>query len=212
MAVERFDARRLLVLEEANAIGTAYLRSQVLPEPHRGRMSELFVRYTDNRVVLAKAEPGSAAQKQLLASNDALLTDIWAGTAAAFDSIKELDFSSEYIDSVNSVIDLDASRKIARLARVPTEVFGVLFLYVVVTSAIMGYVLRGMRGRLAGAVLLALITLSMTLILDINRPVHGAISESQRPMEELRKSLAAQPPAVFDKWRTAGVEAVAPGR
>jgi hypothetical protein len=204
LAVDRFDARRQLVLEEANAIGTAYLRAQLLSEPHRSRMSTLLVRYTDNRIALAKATPGQT--KALLAVNDALLTDIWAATSAAFETIKGLDFSSTYLDSVNALIDLDASRKTARLARVPAEVFAVLFVYLVVTAGVLGYVLKGVRGRLAAAFLLALLTLSLLLILDIDRPVLGGIGESQRPMEELRKTLGSQPPSVFDKWKTGTAE------
>ena len=202
LAVERFDARRLLVLEEANAIGTAYLRAQLLAEPHRSRMTHLLVRYTDNRIALAKAPPGRAAP--MLAVNDALLTDIWAATSAAFEDIKGLPFSSTYLESVNALIDLDASRKAARAARVPPEVFAVLILYMAVTAGVLGYVLKGVRGRLSGGFLLALLTLSLILVLDIDRPVGGGIFESQRPMEDLQKSLASQPPAVFDKFKSGG--------
>jgi hypothetical protein len=46
MATDRFDSRRALVVEEANAIGTAYLRAQLLPEPHRARTSGLLLRYS----------------------------------------------------------------------------------------------------------------------------------------------------------------------
>ncbi len=171
LAVDRFDARRLLVLEEANAIGTAYLRAQVLDEPHRSRMSGLLVRYLDNRIALAKAKPGEAQSE--LAVNDALLTDIWAGSVAAFDSIKGLDFSSTYMDSMNAVIALDAARKAARVARVPPEVFAVLIIYLVTAAAVLGHVLTGLRGRVAGAVLLILLTLSLVLIIDIDRPASG---------------------------------------
>ena len=199
LAVERFEARRNLVLQEANAIGTAYLRAQLLAEPHRTRLAGLLVRYTDNRILLAKAKPGQS--RGLLAQNDALLTDIWAATSAAFDSIKASPFSATFLDSVNAVIDLDSARKAARTARIPPEVFIVLFVYLITTAGVLGYVLKGIEGRFAAGFLLALLTLSFTLIVDIDRPVLGGITESQRPMEELRKSLAAQPPAVFDKWR-----------
>lgn len=199
LAVDRFDARRVLVLEEANAIGTAYLRAQLLVEPHRSRMTDLLVRYTDNRIALAKADP--RRNKPLLAASDALLTDIWAATSAAFDSIKGYDFSSTYIDSINRLIDLDAARKAARLARVPSEVFLLLFVYLVMTGAVLGYVLKGARGRMAALFLMALLNLSLMLIIDIDRPVQGGVQESQRPMELLRASLAAQPPAVFEKWK-----------
>lgn len=202
LAIDRFDARRMLVLEEANAIGTAYLRAQLLTEPHRARMSDLLVRYTDNRIALAKDFPGSAEQVAQLKVNDALLTDIWAATSASFDSIKGLDFSSTYLDSINALIDLDASRKTARAARVPTEVFVVLFVYLITTAGVLGYVLKGARGRMAALHLLALLTLSLILIIDINRPVLGGIMESQRPMEELRKSLHDQSPMVYDKFKS----------
>jgi hypothetical protein len=202
LAVDRFETRRHLVLEEANAIGTAYLRSQLLPEPHRARMTGLLARYADNRVVLAKAAPGSPAQLQLLATNDALITDIWAGASAAFDSIKALPFSNVYLNSVNALIDLDASRKTARQAHVPAEVFAILFIYMITTAGVLGYVLRGARGSLTAGFLLALLALSLMLIIDVDRPVHGAIAENQKPMEDLRKSLTAWSPMVFDKWRT----------
>jgi hypothetical protein len=201
MATDRFDSRRMLVLTEANAIGTAYLRAQLLPEPHRARTSDLLVRYTDNRLALAKAAPGSEAQRRLLTTNDAMITDIWAATSAAFDSIRGMEFSGTYLDSINTLIDLDASRKTARQARVPGEVFAILFVYMVTTAGVLGSVLRRARERIAAGFLLALLTLSLTLILDLNRPATGGIFESQRPMEDLRRSLAAQPPAVFDKWR-----------
>lgn len=77
LAVDRYETRRALVLEEANAIGTTYLRAQLLEEPHRARIGALLVAYTDNRIALA-----TAAQRDvpaLLAQNDRLLTDLWTG-------------------------------------------------------------------------------------------------------------------------------------
>jgi hypothetical protein len=88
------------------------------------------------------------------------------------------------------------------LARVPAEVFAIMLIYMVTTAAVLGYALRGARGRLAAGSLLALLTLSLMLIIDINRPVRGGITESQRPMEDLQKSLTGWSPTVFDKWRT----------
>ncbi|HEY2356179.1 MAG TPA: hypothetical protein VGH86_01910 [Phenylobacterium sp.] len=201
LAVDRFDARRVLVLQEANAIGTAYLQSQLLPEPHRGRMSELLVRYTANRIALAKEPPG-ATQARLLATSDTLVTDIWSATGAAFDSIKGIDFSSTYVASVNTVIELDGARRAARTARVPAEVFAVLFVYMVSSAGVLGYVLDRRDARIAAGLLLILFTVSLMLIVDIDRPTAGGIVESQAPMEALLKTLEGEPPAVFDRWRT----------
>jgi hypothetical protein len=199
LATDRFETRRHLVLEEANAIGTAFLRAQLLGEPHRARLSGLLVTYTENMIVLAKAQRRDVPP--LLARDDKLLTDIWAATAAGFDSIKNIDFSSTFADSMNNMIDLDASRRMARLAHVPTEVFAVLLVYMIVSAGVLGYVLVGPRGRLTGIFLMALFTLSLLLIADIDRPLAGGIHESQVPMEQLLISLKKQPTSVYDRWR-----------
>ena len=80
LATDRFETRRHLVLEESNAIGTAFLRAQLLGEPHRARLSDLLVRYTENKIALARAQPDQ--QPPLLAIDDKLITEIWAATAA----------------------------------------------------------------------------------------------------------------------------------
>lgn len=201
LAIDRFDTRRVRVLEEANAIGTTYLRTQLLPEPHRERISGLLVDYVDNRLILAKARPGQVAAQ--LKINDRLVTDLWVATAAAFDDIKGLDFSSAYLDSMNQVIDLDAARKTARLAHVPAAVFAVLFIYLIVTAAMLGCVQSTTRGRIAVGFLMLLFTLALSLIIDIDRASTGFVRESQWPMEALRDSFRDQPPAVFDRYRHA---------
>ena len=200
MAVDRFDTRRILVLQEANAIGTTYLRAQLLEEPHRARISKLLVDYTDNRIVLARTKRGENAA--LLADNDRMLTDLWAATAAAFETISNLDFSTAFVDSVNEVINLDAARKASRLAHVPTTVLVVLSVYIVVTGGVMGYVLTGFRGQIAGSFLITLLIVCLAMIVDLERPTVGGIVESQAPMELLRKSLENQPSQVFDRWRS----------
>jgi hypothetical protein len=196
LAVDRFDMRRGFVLEEANAIGTAYLRSQLLEAPHRERLSSLLVSYTDNRLLLAKLE-GPPSPDQVV-EHDRLVTGLWQATVAAFPTIRDYDFSSSFIDSINTVIDLDSARIAARRAHVPGEVFVVLAIYGAGVALVLGYVLVDWRGRLAGTFLIALFTLAVMLIFDIDSAVTGGIRESQEPIERLRATLAASPPAIFD--------------
>ncbi|HEY0282010.1 MAG TPA: hypothetical protein VGC27_05250, partial [Rhizomicrobium sp.] len=70
-------------------------------------------------------------------------------------------------------------------------------------TGVLGFVLAGSRAQLAAGFLLLLLTLSLLLIIDIDRPTIGGIRESQSPMEQLRNSLKSQPPTVYDRWRTA---------
>jgi hypothetical protein len=197
LAVDRFEARRVLVLEEANAIGTTYLRTQMLEPVDRARISRMLVDYTDNRLALAKARGDQL--EPLLAKNDQMLTDLWTATLAAWPSIKGLDFSSSYLDTMNNMIDLDAARKTARMARVPSAVFFVLFVYVITSAGVLAYVGANKQNRGATTFLFLLLAMSLLLTLDIDRPAVGRVTESQKPMEQLKASLAAQPPAVFDR-------------
>jgi hypothetical protein len=159
----------------------------------------LLVTYTDNRLALARATPATANGRQLLAVNDRLITQLWQATTAAFPTIRDYDFSSSFIDSMNTVIELDTARKAARRAHVPTTVFLVLGIYGLVTATVLGYVLIGIRGRIAASSVMALFAISFLLIIDIDRPTMGTINESQEPIEWLHASLsAAWKPAVFD--------------
>lgn len=76
LAIDRFDERRGAVLQEAQAIRSAYLKSQVLGEPYRMQMSRLLVGYADNKIALGAATPG-AEQRMLLAKNEQFLTKLW---------------------------------------------------------------------------------------------------------------------------------------
>lgn len=197
MAVDRFDTRRERVLLEANAIGTTYFRAQLLDEPHRARMSRLLVDYTDTRIALADAGPGKR-REDLLASSNRQVTGLWAATVAAWPTIKGLDFSSSFLESMNQLTEMDAARQASRHARVPGQVYLLLFVYQFVAAGVLGYVLIGPRGRYTATCLLVLFGLSLVLVIDIDRPARGGIRETQGPMLMLRDSLKARPPKVFD--------------
>lgn len=197
LAVDRFEARRVLVLQEANAIGTTYLRAQMLEPVDRARISKMLVDYTDNRLALAKASRDQIPP--LMEKNDRMLTDLWTATVAAWPTIKGQDFSSSFLETMNNLIDLDSSRKAARMARVPQAVFVVLFLYVITSAGVLGYAGAVKEGRGATIFLFLLLAISLMLTIDIDRPASGRVTESQAPMERLRATLATQPPEVFDR-------------
>jgi hypothetical protein len=197
MVLNRYEARRELVTKEANAIGTAYLRAQLLDEPFRGRLSSLLVQYTQNRIALA--DQGSLSGTSL-ARNDQLLTDIWTVVTASRESALTHGLTTALLTSYNEVIDLDTERKIAWELRVPVDVLVLLLVYFAVTAAVVGHQVDGPRGRRAALLLFAMVALSTTIITDINRPMTGHVRESQRAMLMLLQSLRTQPPQVFDRF------------
>lgn len=208
MVLNRYEARRELVTTEANAIGTAYLRAQLLDEPHRSRLSNLLISYTDNRIKLATADD----PKVYFAANDRLLTEIWAAVSAARESALSHGLTTALLMTFNEVIDLDTERKIAWRLRVPTEVLLLLLVFLGVTAGVVGHQVDGPRGKRAALVLFALLAVSITVITDINRPMAGRARESQEAMRMLLASLKAQPPGTFDQFQTPGQPAVSDAR
>jgi hypothetical protein len=198
LSLDRFDNRRVGVLDEANAIGTTYLRTQMVDAPYRARISQLLSDYTDNRLALSQEKVGSRAEA-LMTRNDQLVTQLWTATRAAWPTMKGLDFSSAYLDSMNHMIDMDATRRAARRAHVPAEVFLLLFIYQFVAAGVLGYVLVGARGRQSGAFLFSLFGLSLLLVIDLDRPVDGGVTVSQQPMLDVRDMIRANPPAAYDR-------------
>jgi len=77
-ALTRFDARRHLVVEEANDIGTAWLRIALLPADAQPHMRDLFRRYLDSRIEVYRKVPQMAAVKAELARAANLQSEIWA--------------------------------------------------------------------------------------------------------------------------------------
>ncbi|MFZ0267383.1 hypothetical protein [Caulobacter sp.] len=188
LAVDGYQTRRALVLDEANAIGTAHLRARLLDEPHRTVMAQLLEDYVEARIRLATARPGEV--RTALAVNDRLAAELWQATEAAFPSVRSTPFAVPFLDAVNEVLNLEAARRTARLARVPGEVFLVLLAYFLATAALLGRLLAGPGARLAGATLIGLTVLSLVLVIDIDEPKMGGVIESQQAMETLKASFA----------------------
>jgi len=195
IALDRFEARRQLVVDDAAAIEELYLKAQILEQPHRSNISALLTRYTDNRIMLGQAS--QSERGGVLAENNRLTKQLWIATMAAFQTIKGIDFSSSFVDSANRVIELNSARIAARTARIPNSIFVLLFLYSIATALMFGHVLKGRRGRIAGVTLLALCALAIMLLVDLNQPVTGAIRESQQPIQRLSKWMHANPSASF---------------
>jgi hypothetical protein len=185
LALNRYEARRDLVVQEANAIGTTWLRAQLLQPPHQAAMSDLLRAYLDSR--LAWSEAGAAAD---MAPTAGLQQKLWAVTGQVMRSDPNPQLSRAVMDAMNQSFDLAEARAAARLAHVPDRVLSVLLLYALLSAAMLGYTsaAKGKPQRIATASVVVLLTLALVMILDIDRPRNGAIQVSQQPLQELKQS------------------------
>lgn len=193
LSLNRYEARRELVVAESNAIGTAYMRTQVLEAPDRERLSGLLAQYARTRLAFGKAD--EAGKPALLASSRAQRGVLETATQDAVRPIRTTALGASMLAAVNDVVDLGAEREATLAARLPGSVLAVLLAFTIVSAAIVGYVLAGAgsRHRLATSVLFVLLAMSIWIILDLDKPRSGTILVSQDPMADLVKGLPSGP-------------------
>ncbi len=204
MAVDRYENRRALVTEEANAIYSTYLLSQTFAEPHRSRISGILVAYADNRLALGR-EHDRERGARLLAESKAIQARLWSSALAATSGLRD-DISSNFLDKTAEAMDVGERRLAARQAHIPSRVHIILLVYMFITAGVMGFAFANSPQYVTSGTLFVLLTISMVLIVDLDRPTSGAIVESQRAMENLQARLQAIPPTAFGSGTRAPLE------
>lgn len=187
LAGSRFEARRQVLLSEANAIGTTYLRAAMIPEPMRTESRNLLREYVDVRL---RGVQRPDQLQQALARSEELHNLLWAQAVGATEKERS-PMTSIYVQSLNEVIDLHATRLMALQSRVPGVIWVVLYLLGFLAMVLIGYQLglANSRRSLAAVVLILGFSLVLYLIADIDRPGQGTLQVSQQSMIDLRKSM-----------------------
>src|SRR5436190_5265721 len=135
LAVGRYEDRRAAVVSEANAIGTTYLRGQLLAEPVRTRSLALLRSYTDMALRVSAEVPNSSSMKRTVATEDVLQRRLWGLASESLDVAPIASAPRLYVDSLNTTIDQESARISALNNRVPGPV---LVLEVVGASLALG--------------------------------------------------------------------------
>lgn len=201
MAVDRFDQRRSMVVAEANSISATYLMAQTFDGPSRTQISQILTQYVDNRIASARSTDLNRSD-ELLRAGDQLKNRLWAASLAAVAERRD-DVSSSYLQSAHELIEAAATREAARRGRIPVAVHMALLVIAIITAAVLGFAMDGTTRYVEMGILLALVTAAMTLIIDLDRPMSGVITESQVAMERLKARMQEAPPEVFDRLNSA---------
>ena len=190
LAASRFDVRRGLVIDDANAIGTTYLRAGLLPEPHRSDVRSLLREYVDVR--LEAVQPGKLSRS--IGRSEELHARLWAHAVAVEEKNPGSIVVGLFIASLNEVIDLHAKRLALGVRnRIPGTIWAALSFVAIIGTSVMGYH-AGLAGSGRSLALLALVlafSAVVTLIADLDRPQEGLLRVSQQTMIDLQKTLAA---------------------
>jgi hypothetical protein len=189
MAASRFDARKQMVVQDANTIGTTYLRTSLIPDPPASKLRALLREYTDVRTDAGLHPEHFYAA---LARLEELQRVIWSEAAAAGTQHPNV-MTGLFITSLNEMIDTHGLRLAAIRNRIPTAIWVFLFLTAGVGMLSIGYQagLSGSRRSVAATALVLAFSGVIMLIADLDRPEKGFLRISQQPMIELQTSMQA---------------------
>lgn len=191
MAVTRFEVRKVLVLEEANAIGTSYLRTQLLPAPESSEIANLLREYVVVRLHYADVVDNPSLLNATREQAERLQNECWARAVAYAQKDPSPAKAGLLLQSLNQVIDLEAARWMAFQNHVPRTVIYVNCVVVFLATTLVGYAfgLEGRRQVFSTCVLAFAIAIVLAVIIDLDQPRRGFIRGSQQPLVDLQHSF-----------------------
>jgi hypothetical protein len=191
-ASARFDARRELIVQEANNIGTAWLRIDLLPTGAQSAMRGLFRQYLDSRLETYRKIPDLVAVKAELDRTAQLQNEIWT-VAMAGQKESGMAVVAGLMPALNQMFDIVTTRTMAARSHPPTIVFAMLAFMACAAAFMAGHGMSGSKARswvhsLGFAVIL---TITVYVILDMEYPRLGfvRVDSFDRVLVDLRKSM-----------------------
>ncbi len=190
MAGSIHNARKELVIEEANAIGTAYLRAQLIPEPASSELQGFLREYVDVRIKVGQWETYDDL-KQAISRSENLLDKMWAQSVRLVKKNSGSIITGLFVESLNEVINLHSKRLAAGRNRIPRSIVFTLLFVAIVTMTLMGHQggLTGIRITIARFAMILTLTSVMLLIVELDRPGKTMIKLSQQAMIDVHANM-----------------------
>ena len=192
-AASHYTERRGLVLEEANAIGTAYLRAELLPQAATETLQRQLVAYTETRFDLTSRRVAGEEYKKFVQEAEKVHAETWA-LVAEIARENPTPVNALVVAAVNQVIDLHGVRvAVGTRYKIPIPIWVALFVVSSIALATTGYRYGASfksRPELLPGMVLAFACV-ITLIADLNSPRLGVLTADQTPMKEVLLMMKA---------------------
>jgi len=178
-ALNRYDVRRAQIVDEANAIGTAWLRIDVLPAAAQPQLRETFREYVDARIATYRKLPDLDAARGELARSQQLQSAIWSQAVAAL-RLPDARPSGEVVllPALNAMFDITTVRVAATQMHPPTIIYAMLLGLALASALLAGYQAAGAATYdwVHGLGFAAMVSLTLFVILDIEYPRSGFVN------------------------------------
>lgn len=189
MVESRFANRQAIIIDEANAIGTAYLRAELLPEPQSTRIQGGLRTYVDLRLQARRPE----VLEEAIRASQSIHDDLWAEASVVATANPESEVIGRFLSALNEVIDLHTTRVTVGLyQRIPKTIMLVLLLISTFAMLLVGYWsgLEDWRARLAIVCLVASIALAIVMINKIDSPGTPMVEATHKAMADLQLTMS----------------------
>src|ERR1700751_250764 len=189
MAVSRYDQRKNYEKQEANAIGTEYVRANQLPPASAAKVHALLKSYVDQRILFYKTR----SERELLQINARtaqLQSEMWSAASTSIEALPA-PMSPFILGGMNDVLNSQGYTQAAWLNRIPIAAWLLLILISVFCNFLIGYDARGKSAYLLPILPIAL-SIALFLIADIDSPRRGIIRVQPQNLESLADSLHSQ--------------------
>ncbi len=191
--ISHLDQRRELIVREANAIGTAYLRLDLLPVSQQPEMRRLFREYLDTRLRVYEKLPDVNAADEELNHATKLQQAIWSKAAAAGIADPSQHVARLLLPALNDMIDVTTSRTIALHTHLPALIFGLSISVALLSGLLAGYDMARRKDRSWFHVVLYAVVIALTVytVLDLDNPRVGLIrlNAADNALIQLRDSI-----------------------
>jgi len=194
MAIARWDARRDVIVDEANAIGTLSLRAGLVEDPLRRELREALSAYSDARIVMGGSRNHPERLHTARSESEAQHVLIWSIVVRANQSSTSNATMASLISSANELIDLHELRLSSLQNHLPSALFFLLLALAALSVAFLAWSFGAAshRGRVPMVLLALLVGSVLLLIMDVNRPQRGTIAVGVAPLERAAESVADQ--------------------
>jgi hypothetical protein len=188
MAISRYDQRKNFEEAEANAIGTEYVRADVLPEADAAKVRALLKSYLDQRILFYTTRDGQAL-RQVNATTAQLQTELWSSVEVPAMS-KSTALMALAVSGMNDVLNSQGYTQASWWNRIPVAAWVLLEGIAVGCNLLVGY--GNHRTSTLLIVLPLAVSVSFFLIADIDSPRGGVIRVQPQNLISLAHSIPAQ--------------------
>lgn len=194
LALQRHEERRALVIAEANALGTSWLRIQAIDRADRDKIIVPFRQYAETRLKWSHSSDEGEESAAIYNKGVSEQTEIWQAVIAALSNGEAFVDAKLILDPLNESFDLATEREVQRQAHLPLSMLFMLLLFLLFSAVLVGWRLGevGRRLLVPTGLTVLLLTLAVVVTLDLDLSRSGTITVSQQAIEKAVSAMNAR--------------------